>query len=479
MGTGTPPARRAEPEELRAGWDALRDEAIALRDRVRELPVARAAPAAEVRAEVERAFPLEAPASPADLVRAAARLLERHAVHVVHPRYFGLYNPSVRDAAPLGDALAALYNPQLAVWSHAPAAAEIERHVLRRLSAVYLAASGVAAFTTGGAEANLTATLAALARKAPGWEQGGVRALPARPAIYASAEAHHSFVKIARVVGLGAEALREVAVDARLLMVPGALERRIRADRDQGFAPLIMVGTAGTTGAGVIDPLPALAEVAAGAGAWFHVDAAYGGAAALVPRLRPALEGIAGADSVTWDAHKGLSVPMGAGMIFCRDAEALRRAFAVATTYMPSTAADEPFTATLQWSRRAIGLKVLFALGEGGLAGAGALFDHQCRMGERLRARLAGAGWELLNDTPLPVVCFTHPSLRGDPRRLGAVVSEVVGRGRAWISQVVLAGRIEALRACITSFRTEEGDLEVLLEELERARALGLAEGLR
>jgi aromatic-L-amino-acid/L-tryptophan decarboxylase len=300
-----------------------------------------------------------------------------------------------------------------------------------------------------------------------------VRALPARPAIYASAEAHHSFVKIARIVGLGAEALREVRVDARLRMTPAALEERIRDDRGQGFTPLMVVGTAGTTGAGVIDPLAAIAEVATGAGAWFHVDAAYGGAAALVPRLRPALEGIEGADSVTWDAHKGLSVPMGAGMIFCRDADALRRAFAVSTTYMPSAAADEPYTATLQWSRRAIGLKVLFALAESGLAGAGALFERQVRMGERLRERLVGAGWELLNDTPLPVVCFTHPSLRDDGRRVGAVVAEVVGRGRAWISEVVLAGRVKAVRACITSFRTEEADLEVLLDELERARALG------
>ena len=472
MGKRTDASTEAGPAELRGGWDAIREEALALRDRIRELPVATAAPAAAVRAEVERAFPLDAPMPSADLVHAAARLLERHAVHVTHPRYFGLYNPSVRDAAPLGDALAALYNPQLAVWSHAPAAAELERHVLRRLAAALGREGDSAAFTTGGAEANLTAALAALARKAPGWERDGVRALPARPAIYASAEAHHSFVKIARIVGLGAEALREVPVDARLLMLPGALEERIRADRAQGFAPLMVVGTAGTTGAGVIDPLAALAEVAARAGAWFHVDAAYGGTAALVPRLRPTLGGIERADSVTWDAHKGLSVPMGAGMIFCRDADALRRAFAVSTTYMPSAAADEPYTATLQWSRRAIGLKVLFALAESGLAGAGDVFEHQVCMGERLRERLVGAGWELLNDTPLPVVCFTHPSLRDDPRRLAAVVSEVVGRGRAWISEVVLAGRVKAVRACITSFRTEEADLEVLLEELERARAV-------
>jgi glutamate/tyrosine decarboxylase-like PLP-dependent enzyme len=157
-------------------------------------------------------------------------------------------------------------------------------------------------------------------------------------------------------------------------------------------------------------------------------------------------------------------------MLFCRDGEALRRAFAVTTSYMPSAAAEEPYASTVQWSRRAIGLKVLLALAESGMEGAGALFDHQARMGDLLRQRLGASGWKILNETPLPVVCFTHLDLlegRGTP---GAVVAEVVGRGRAWISEVLLAGRERALRACITSFRTEEPDLDVLLEELERAR---------
>ena len=455
--------------EDRAGWTAVAEEAVRLRAHLRELPVATASRPADLRAEVERRFPLEAPMPLPELVHEAAALLREHAVHVIHPRYFGLFNPSVRGAAPMGDAIAALYNPQMAVWSHAAAAAELERHVLRRLGAALGRGADAANFTTGGAEANLTAVLAAMARGAPGWEQGGVRALGARPAVYVSAEAHHSFVKIVRIIGLGTDALREVPVDDALRMDPAALERRIDEDRAAGWAPLLVVGTLGTTGAGVIDPLPALADVAARAGAWFHVDAAYGGAVALVPRLSPALDGIRAADSVTWDAHKGLSVPMGAGMVFCSDAEALRRAFAVTTTYMPSAAADEPYAATIQWSRRAIGLKVLFALAETGLAGAGALFERQVRMGDALRERLLARGFRLLNATPLPVVCFTHRALDAGSVTTAAVVEQVVGRGRAWISEVVLNGQQRALRACITSFHTAEADLDVLLEELERA----------
>jgi glutamate/tyrosine decarboxylase-like PLP-dependent enzyme len=463
--------QRTDEDPLRAGWEAVAGEAVALRDGVRELKVATATPREEVRRAVERAFPLDRPMPLPEVVRAVAALLREHAVHVIHPRYFGLYNPSVRDAAALADALVALYNPQLAVWSHAAAAAELEAHALRRLGSALGREGDAATFTSGGAEANLTAALAALARGFPQWEEGGLRALSARPALYASAEAHHSLLKVARLTGLGAGALREVSVDARLRLDPVALERRIAEDRAQGFAPLLIAGTAGTTGAGVIDPLPALADVAARAGCWFHVDAAYGGTAALVPRLAPALSGIERADSVTWDAHKGLSVPMGAGMLFCRHAEALQRAFAATTSYMPSRAVEEPYASTIQWSRRAIGVKVLCALAEGGLAGAGSLFERQAQLGDRLRERLRGAGWEVVNDTPLPVVCFTHPDLRAGRPSPAEAVAGVVSRARAWISEIVLGGRLHALRACITSFHSDESDLDVLMEELERVRA--------
>ena len=462
---------RAE-DALRAGWKAVADEAVALRRGIRELRVATAAPRAEVRRAVEDAFPLDRPMALPEVVRAVSTLLREHAVHVTHPRYFGLYNPSVRDAAALGDALVALYNPQLAAWSHSPGAAELERHALAKLGGALGRVWEAAHFTSGGAEANLTAALAALAHAFPRWEEGGLRALEARPAVYASAEAHHSLLKVARLTGLGTGAMREVPVDGRLRLDPAALERLIAEDRDRGFTPLLVVGTAGTTGAGVIDRLPELADVAQRAGCWFHVDAAYGGTASLVPRLAPALAGIERADSVTWDAHKGLSVPMGAGMVFCRHPKALERAFAATTSYMPSAAAEEPYASTVQWTRRAIGVKVLCALAEGGLAAAGELFDGQARVGERLRERLRGAGWEVVNDTPLPVVCFTHPELRAGRRSPAQVVAAVVDRGRAWVSEIVLGGEhLHALRACITSFHSNEEDLDVLLEELERARS--------
>jgi glutamate/tyrosine decarboxylase-like PLP-dependent enzyme len=179
-------------------------------------------------------------------------------------------------------------------------------------------------------------------------------------------EAHHSFEKIAHITGLGRVALRKVATGQDLRMDPDDLARRVAADRKTGFAPFMVIGTAGTTAAGVIDPLPEVARVCRSEDLWFHVDAAWGGAAIVSPRLRVHLTGISDADSITCDAHKWFSVPMGAGMFFCQHPDAVRSAFRAETSYMPGKMAGavlDPYTTSVQWSRRFIGLKLFLALG--------------------------------------------------------------------------------------------------------------------
>jgi len=460
-------------------WDRVAEEARAFPERIRELPVVRPVAAEEIRAHLAARYGDFADPTPVDDVLGdVAGMMRDWTVHATHPRYFGLFNPSVHPAAAAGEALAAVWNPQLAVWSHAPAANEIERHVLRfLLSRLGLSPDAFAAsFTTGGAEANLSAVLAALASAYPKWAEQGIAGLPGRVGIYVSTESHDSLTKVARMTGLGRGTLRPVAVDASFRMDPTALGTRMDRDRRRGRRPLMVVGTAGTTGAGAVDPLPELAAVAERAGAWFHVDAAWGGSAALSPRLAPVLEGIDRADSITWDAHKWLSVPMGAGMFFCRHPDAVARAFSVRASYMPGSVREtrDPYLATVQWSRRFIGLKLFAMLAEIGAAGVAAMVEHQARMGERLRAMLAADGWAIVNDTPLPVVCFTHPRIEAGVTTTYAVAKAVLATGEAWIS-TVRPGEppVDALRACITSYRTEEDDLSALLEVLDGALAAG------
>ena len=301
-----------------------------------------------------------------------------------------------------------------------------------------------------------------------------MQGVPDKPLFYASAESHHSFLKAARTAGLGRAALRIVPVTDDLRMDTGALQRMIEQDRRQGHEPFLVVGTAGTTSAGVVDPLVEIGEIAHANHLWWHADAAWGGAAALCPALRPTLAGIETADSITFDPHKFLSIPMGAGMFLTRHPEALSKVFSVATAYMPKegerlTVVD-PYVHTLQWSRRFIGLKLFLTLATTGWNGYAQVIQHQSAMGDLLRDRLTANGWRLVNDTRLPVVCFTSASEEWDMKMHQQLSDAVVASGRAWISTILLDGKRPALRACITNYRTGPEHIQALIETLTTVR---------
>jgi glutamate/tyrosine decarboxylase-like PLP-dependent enzyme len=433
---------------------------------IAEGPIVPSVTPEEIRQHLLARYDFSKPMELSDVIADVEAMLHKWQVHVTHPRYFGLFNPSVTVASIIADLLVAMYNPQLAAWRTSPAANEIERHTLGWLAGKFgLPSDAVANFTSGGGEANLSAVIVALTRSFPGYEHGGVRQLPASPAIYLTAGAHHGFLKIARMTGLGSNVLRLVAMDRNLRMDIDDLARQIAGDRKAGVAPFMVVGTAGTTAAGIIDPLRDLARFCRREGLWFHADAAWGGAAVLSPRLRCHLDGIGEADSITCDAHKWFSVPMGAGMFFCRHRDAVLRAFNSDISFMPpkTGAATDPYTSTVQWSRRFIGLKLFLALAEQGEAGYVGMIEHQTQMGHALRAALIRAGWRIVNDTPLPVVCFTRDGLV-----TSTFLNELFRRQIAWMSEVQLDDGPPVLRACVTSFRTTAEDIEWVVDQMTR-----------
>ncbi|MCK5316044.1 MAG: aminotransferase class V-fold PLP-dependent enzyme [Anaerolineales bacterium] len=456
-------------------WNSLENEIKRFRQDSRTLPVMPQVSPEQLRKELEGRYTFEQPVALEEVTADAICLLRDYTVHVTHPRYFGLFNPSVRYASIVADVLTALYNPQLAAWSHAPAANEIERLTLRHFtrSLGWNPDTTIMNFTSGGMEANLSAVLAALAHHFPETGKEGLASLTLHPAIYITAESHHSFIKIARMTGLGTDCLHEVPTTKDHLMDTDALVELITRHKDFGYYPLMVVGTAGTTGAGLIDPLGQIAEIAEQYDIWFHVDAAWGGSALLSPRLRPLWAGVEGADSVTWDAHKWLSVPMGAGMFFCRHIGAVTNAFAVTTSYMPGKTGEgtfDPYATTAQWSRRMIGLKVFMALAESGSGGYADIIEHQAREGDYLREQLKKAGWVVVNNTQLPVVCFSHADIRSGKMTTKQILGTIYARNRVWISDVLLGGEELVLRACITSFNSDHSDIDCLIEELEYAR---------
>lgn len=418
------------------------------------------------------AYDFDRPAEPGAVIEDVAELLRATTVHTTHPRYFGLFNPTPTLMGVVGETLAAAFNPQLAAWSHAPGAVEIEAHLLRflggRLGYPQEAVAG--SFTSGGAEANMTAVLLALTKTWPEYGEKGLMALDGRPVMYASAESHLAWLKIAHATGIGRDAVRLVPAGPDLRMDTAALADQVAADRANGDRPFLVVATAGTTAAGVIDPLHALADLCREQGIRLHVDAAYGGAAVLSDRLRPALSGIERADSITVDAHKWMSVPMGAGAFLCTDKEGLAETFRVTTSYMPAEIPDtvDPYTSSQQWSRRFMGLKLFLSLAVAGREGYAEQLERDADLADALRAELAAAGWDIVNDTPLPVVCFADPG-SATWEHHDALARKVVQSGRAWVSPVDLSGRA-ALRACVISHRTAPADIGDLVRAVGEAR---------
>ncbi len=442
-------------------------EIQALRD-IRTLRVAPTVTSAEIRRRLERyTFVTEVPIT--DALRDVVDMLRQWTLHAMHPRYFGLFVPSAHEAGVWADALAAVYNPQVGAWWHAPAANEIEIHTLEFLADVIGFDGDVAQFTTGGSEANLTALLAAIAVAYPDAVEHGVGEAAERGAVYVSSQAHHSIQKAVRVAGLGNRVVRIVPCNAQHQIDVVALRAAIETDAAAGRKPIMIVGTAGTTTAGAVDDLRAIAPIARAHSAWFHVDAAWAGAAGFSPKLRPLLRGVNEADSVTWDAHKWLSVPMGAGMFFCRRPTVLHTLFGVDATYVPPKLDEgaDLYLTSLQWSRRFIGLKVFLTLAAVGRDGVAARIERQVGVANHLRDRLRSAGWTIVNDTPLPLVCFTHPTL-ASREAVADVCQGVVSRGRAWISAAALPEG-PVLRACITHDDSSPDDVDVLCDELQHA----------
>lgn len=444
--------------------DQIRDGFAMLESEIAGGPIVPDVTAEEIRTYLASRYDFGRTVALEDVVADVEGMLQKWQVQVTHPRYFGLFNPSVTLASVVADTLVAMYNPQLANWRTSPAANEIERHTLRWLAAKFgFPEDSIATFTSGGMEANLSAVVVALTHIFPDYGEHGLRYLSGEPTIYLTEEAHHGFSKIAHMAGLGRRSLRLIATDDHFQMDIEELKQRVAEDRANGFLPFLVVGTVGTTAAGVIDSLPDIALFCREAELWFHVDAAWGGAAILSPSLRPHLTGIETADSITCDAHKWFSVPMGCGMFFCRHRESVAETFRAEVTYMPGKppgSGSDSFdtfnqlATSAQWSRRFIGLKLFMALAHEGEAGYIERIDRQTRMGQFLRDSLALTGWRILNSTPLPVVCFTRDGLV--PSQLLAALRE---QQIAWMTEAQLGG-VPVMRACITSFRTTKSDIE-------------------
>jgi glutamate/tyrosine decarboxylase-like PLP-dependent enzyme len=285
--------------------------------------------------------------------------------------------------------------------------------------------------------------------------------------MYTSRECQPAWHKIAHQSGIGRAALRLIATDGNGRMDVRALAEAVREDRRRGTVPVLISATAGTTGAGMVDPLEPCATLARENNIWYHVDAAWGGAALCSDTLRAELVGIELADSITIDAHKWFATTMGCGMLIAREPAILSEAFRVGAEFMPSSATRiDPYLNSVQWSRRFMGLRLLLSLGAAGWQGYGAHVERAVQVCEHIEKRLAARGWKIANDSRLAVLCVLPPAGSAPVRE---IVRKLLASGRAWAAVAKLEGR-EVVRLCATHGEIALADIEELVAALDAAR---------
>jgi len=338
----------------------------------------------------------------------------------VHPRGWGWVNGTGTTLAAFAEMLAAAMNSN--VWGGEHAATYVEAQVLDWAKSVVgfpKEASGV--LTSGGSVANLIGLAAA--RDAKGGDDvsaRGLHALPEPLVVYCSEQAHNSIDKAVGLLGIGWQGLRKIPTDLQFRMDIAALEAAIAEDRAAGRRPICVVGTAGTVNTGAIDDLERLADLCAREGLWFHVDGAIGAVAGLSPAIRTQLRGIERADSIAFDLHKWLYIPIEAGCVLVRDREAHRRPFSPPATYLAwfdrgvTSGPHAYLDLGPQLTRSFRALKVWMSLRAHGTAIYGRLVEQNVRQARYLEERIRSEPrLELLAPVPLNIVCFRYVGASG------------------------------------------------------------------
>ncbi len=329
--------------------------------------------------------------------------------HWQHPGWFAYFPANNSPASVLAELLTAGLGAQCMSWQTSPAATELEEVVcdwLRQMIGLPEGFTGV--IQDSASSATLCALLSARER-ATGFEanESGARA---PLTVYASNEVHSSAEKGVKIAGYGRRNLRRVPTDARFAMVADKLEEAILEDKAAGLVPALVMGTAGTTSSGAVDPLRAIGEICRRHGVWFHVDAAWAGTAALLPEARWVLDGAELADSLVFNPHKWMLTNFDCSAYFVRDPGALVRALEINPEYL-KTGADAKAKNLRDWGiplgRRFRALKLWFVIRGYGVEGLQAMVREHLRLAALVKEWVeADPRFELMAPADLALVCF-------------------------------------------------------------------------
>ena len=459
-----------DPEDwtqLRSQGHRMLDDMFDYLEHLRERPVWQPIPDA-TRAEFRERLPEEG----AELSKVHETFMQKvlpYGVGNTHPGFMGWVHGSGTAEGMLAEMLAAGLNANLGGRNQMPI--EVERQVLQWVRELFHfpdSASGL--FVTGTSMANLISVLVArTAALGTAVRQDGVAGNTTHLVAYTSAAAHGCIAQAMDLSGLGIKALRMIPVNDRHEMQTAALERAILRDRNAGYTPFLIVGTAGTVDTGAIDPLATLAAIAARNKLWFHVDGACAALGMLADDIAPKLAGIEQADSIAFDFHKWGQVPYDAGFVIVRDGDLHRSTFAAPAAYLRresrGIAAGAPWPCEFgpDLSRGFKALKTWFTLKVHGRAKLGRAISETCALARYLADRIANErALELLAPVTLNIVCFRYRSPDADAVNADIVVS-LHESGIAAPSTTTIDGRL-AIRAAIVNHRTTRADIDALID---------------
>jgi len=481
------------PEELRDLASQVNELVLEYFSEVSELPVFPETFGGDTLAQIGAILPAEG--EPLERLINDCRTIIKKSRQNGHPRFFGYVASPATPAGAYADLIASALNSNVTSWRSGPAATEIERTVVRWLgSLIGYDENARGLIFSGGSMANLTALMIAQRAKA-GRETSrqGLWHARAPMTIYASEQVHMSIPKAADILGFGRDQVRLVGCDDQFRMDVRLLREQINVDLKAGMKPFCIVASAGTTNTGAVDPLSAIAGVAAEFGLWFHVDGAYGAPAALDETKHSLFVGLERADSISLDPHKWLYAPLDCGcLLFREDAPALAAFGNEDADYIKvlEENADESFAFWNygpELSRRFRALKIWLTLRYYGVRRIAAAIKEDNALAAYLAELVEQADdFELLSQPQLSICCFRYvPPVMGlhsgtkeneaaesELNKLNERIMYAVQRGgRAYLSSATIHGKF-ALRACITNFRTTRADIEQTLEIIREAARL-------
>jgi aromatic-L-amino-acid decarboxylase len=471
------------PEEFRRHAHAVVDWMADYLANVGDLPVlARVQPG-----DVAARLPASAPdaGEPVDDILADFRdVIVPGITHWNHPDFFAYFSITGGGPGILGEMLAAALNTNAMLWRTGPAPTELEERTLDWLRQLMGLPEGFHGTIQDTASISTLVAIAA-AREAAGLdirdEGMSGRGVP-RLRVYASEEVHSSIDKAGITLGIGRAGTRKIPTDAEFRMDPAALEAAIVEDRAAGIHPLAVVATVGTTSTSSIDPVPAIADVCARHGVWLHVDAAYGGSAALVPELRHVLDGAERADSLVVNPHKWMFVPIDCSVLFSRRPDVIRRAFSLVPEYLV-TAEGDTVTNLMDYGpalgKRFRSLKLWMTLRYFGAEGMAARIREHVRLARAFAGWVnESADWEVVAPVPFSLVVFRHaPAGMADAEADAhneRVMAAVNASGHALLSHTRVRGRL-ALRLAVGNLRTTESHVRAAWDLLRQTAANDIA----